>query len=116
MRAYVWFTTWLSDLIDELPDDVVEQLTPEEIQRIRDEGLHELPKEIVNRLPDSVVDRISPELIESASRNLFFTLLLVMVGLVAVAGFLWGVSKSAFKAAVFFAVVAAGSWFYLFAG
>lgn len=104
------------DLIDELPEDVVERLTPEEIQRIRDEGLDELPNEIVERLPDSVVDRISPDLIESASRNLPFTLTLIAIGLVALAGFVWGVSKSAFKAAAFFGLVAAGAWFYYFAG
>jgi hypothetical protein len=43
-----------------------------------------------------------------------FTAVLVIVGIVAGIGFFWGVTRSAFKAAFFFGVVAVGAWFLFF--
>ena len=104
----------LLDLIDDLPPDVVEDLDQSIIDQIRSEGLDALPEDIVDRLPDSVVDRIPSEFLDVASSNPVFTAVLVIVGIVAVAGFMFGVAKSAFKAALFFGVVAAGAWFWVF--
>lgn len=103
-----------TDLIDELPPEVVEDLPPSIIDQIRNEGLETLPDEIIDRLPDSVVDRIPSEFLDVASNNPLFTAILVIVGLLAIVGFFWGVAKSAFKAAFFFGVIAAGAWFWFF--
>jgi len=104
----------LPDLIDDLPPEVVEDLPPSIIDQIRDEGLDTLPDEIIDRLPDSVVDRIPDEFLDVASSNPAFTAILVVVGILAVIGFFYGVAKSAFKAALFFGILAAGAWFWVF--
>ncbi len=103
-----------NDLIDELPPDVVDDLPPSIIDQIRDEGLEALPDDIVDRLPDSVVDRIPEEFLDVASTNPALTGILLVVGLIAVAGFFYGVVKSAFKAALFFGIVAAVAWYWFF--
>ena len=102
------------DLVDDLPPEVVDDLPPSVIEQIRNEGLDKLPETVVERLPDSVVDRIPSEFIESASANPALVAILVVVGLISVAGFVYGVAKSAFKAAFFFGVIAAGSWYWFF--
>ena len=104
----------LTDLIDDLPPDVLEDLPPSIIDQIRDEGLETLPDEILDRLPDTVVDRIPTEFLDVASSNPALTAILVIVGLLAIVGFMYGVAKSAFKAALFFGVIAAGAWFWFF--
>jgi len=104
----------LFDLIDDLPPDVVEDLDQSIIDQIRSEGLEALPDDIVDRLPDSVVDRIPSEFLDVASSNPALTAVLVIVGIIAVAGFFYGVVKSAFKASLFFGLVAAGAWFWVF--
>lgn len=40
------------------------------------------------------------------------TTTLGVIGALAVAGFVWGVTKAAFKAALFFAVVGAAAWLW----
>lgn len=102
------------DLVDDLPPEVVEDLPPSVIEQIRTEGLDKLPQSVVDRLPDTVVDRIPSQFIESASANPALTAILVLVGLVSIAGFVYGIAKSAFKAALFFGVVAAGAWYWYF--
>jgi hypothetical protein len=104
----------LTDLIDDLPPEVVEDLPPGIIDQIRNEGLETLPDEIIDRLPDTVVDRIPDQFLDVASNNPLFTAILVIVGLLAIVGFFYGVAKSAFKAAFFFGVIAAGSWYWFF--
>ena len=104
----------LTDLIDDLPPEVVEELPASIIDQIRDEGLETLPDEILDRLPDTVVDRIPTEYLDVASNNPALTAILVIVGLLAIVGFMYGVAKSAFKAALFFGVIAAGAWFWFF--
>ncbi|MBT8215959.1 MAG: hypothetical protein HKN74_11935 [Acidimicrobiia bacterium] len=102
------------DLVDDLPPEVVDDLPPSVIDQIRNEGLEKLPETVVDRLPDTVVDRIPSEFIEGASANPALVAILVVVGLIAVAGFVYGIAKSAFKAAFFFGVVAAGAWYWYF--
>ena len=104
----------LPDLVDDLPPEVVEDLPPSVIDQIRNEGLEKLPDDIVERLPDSVVDRIPSEFLDVASSNPALTALLVVVGILSVIGFFYGVAKSAFKAALFFGLIAAGSWYWFF--
>lgn len=104
----------LTDLIDDLPPEVVEDLPPSIIDQIREEGLETLPDNIIDRLPETVVDRIPSEFLDVASTNAAPTAILVIVGILALVGFIYGVAKSAFKAALFFGVVAAGAWFWFF--
>lgn len=102
------------DLVDDLPDDVVDDLPPSVLEQIRNEGLEKLPESVVDQLPEGVVDRIPSEFLDVASTNPALVALLVIVGILSVIGFFYGVAKSAFKAAFFFGLVAAGSWFWFF--
>lgn len=104
----------LFDLVDDLPDDVVEDLPPGIIEQIRNEGLEKLPDSVVDQLPEGVVDRIPSEFLDVASTNPALVAILVIVGILSVIGFFYGVAKSAFKAALFFGLVAAGSWYWFF--
>ncbi len=100
------------DVLDDLPPDVVEDLPQSVIDQL--EGLDQIPDSLKDQIPDAVLDRIPSEFLDFASSNPLLTTILAIVGVVAVMGFFWGVSKSAFKAAFFFGVVAAGAWFLLF--
>ena len=102
------------DLVDDLPEDVVEDLPPSVIDQIRNEGLDKLPDTVVDQLPEGVVDRIPDQFLEVASANPALVGILVVVGVLSVIGFFYGVAKSAFKAALFFGLMAAGSWFWFF--
>lgn len=100
------------DVVDDLPPDVVEDLDQSVIDQL--EGLDQIPDSLKDQIPDSVLDRIPDEFLDFASGNPALTAVLAVVGVIAVLGFFWGVTKSAFKAAFFFAVVAAGAWFWFF--
>ena len=102
------------DLVDDLPEDVVDDLPPSVIDQIRDEGLDKLPDAVVDQLPEGVVDRIPDEFLDVASTNPALVAILVVVGILSVIGFFYGVAKSAFKAALFFGLIAAGAWFWFF--
>ena len=62
------------------------------------------------RFQDELQDRVPEGLVEAASDNPTLTVILVIAGIIGILGFLWGVAKSAFKAAAFFAVVAVVAW------
>ncbi len=100
------------DVVDELPPDVVEDLPPNVVDQL--EGLDQIPDSLKDEIPDAVLDRIPEQFLDFASDDPLLTAILVIVGIVAVFGFFWGVAKSAFKAAFFFGVVAAGAWFLFF--
>jgi hypothetical protein len=102
----------LFDVLDELPPDVVEDLDPSVIEQL--EGLDRIPDSLKDQIPDAVLDRIPDQFLDFASSNPLFTAVLVIVGIVAGIGFFWGVTRSAFKAAFFFGVVAVGAWFLFF--
>lgn len=59
---------------------------------------------------EDIQDRVPEGLVEAASDNPTLTAILVVAGIVGILGFFWGVAKSAFKAAAFFAVVAVIAW------
>jgi len=101
------------ELLDQLPDDIEAQLPLDVIADLRDGSLTELPDDVVAGLPQNLQDRIPESLIETAAANSTLLIILGVVAAVSVAGFLWGVVKSAMKAAVFFAIVAAVAIFFL---
>ncbi len=102
------------DLIDQVPSDVLDRLPDDVVERIQDGVIDQIPEEVVDRLPESVVNQIPDGLLESAAANPGLLAVLVIVGLLAAAGFVYGIVKSAIKAALFFGVVAAAAWFWFF--
>ena len=100
------------DVVDDLPPDVVEDLDPTVVDELR--GLDRIPTSIQDRIPDDVLDRIPAGLVDLASDDPTLAFVLGIIGVLALAGFAWGVAKSAIKAVVFFGVVAAVAWLWFF--
>ena len=102
------------NLIDQLPDDVLDRLPDDVIGDLRDGVIDKIPEDLVDQLPTSVTDRIPDGLLESASADPLLAAILIGVGALAVLVFLFGVFKSAFKAAFLAAVVGGGAWIWYF--
>ncbi len=102
------------ELIDRLPSDVLSRIPPDVVEQIRNGVIDQIPDDVLDRLPAGVVDRIPEGLLASASADPLLTTILIVVGVLAVALFFWGIVKSAFKAALFAAVVGGGAWFWYF--
>lgn len=97
-------------VVDNIPEEVLDRL-PEDIrQQLEDGVIDKIPEDIVDTLPEGIRDSIPPGLIEAASSNPLFAVL----GVLALGGFIYGVVKSAMKAAIFFGVIAALAWFFFF--
>jgi len=94
-------------IVDSIPEEVLEKL-PEDVRRQLEDGtIEKIPQEVVDKLPESLQDSVPTGLIEAASANPLFA----VIGVLAVIGFAYGVAKSAVKAVVFFAALAAVAWF-----
>lgn len=93
--------------VDKIPEEVLDRLPDDVRQKLEDGVIDKIPEEVVERLPENLQDKIPPGLIEAASANPVFAL----IGVLALAGFAYGVFKSAMKAAVFFGALAALAWF-----
>ncbi len=114
MSMAVRIVAWFQSSVEELPPEVVEELPEDVLQQLRDGVIDKIPEDVVERLPESVRDRVPDGLVDFASTNTGFAVVLAIIGVLAVAGFVWGIAKSAFKAAIFFALAAAVAWFLFF--
>lgn len=93
--------------VDRIPEEVLERL-PEDIrQQLEDGVIDKIPADIVDNLPEGLRDSVPPGLIDAATANPLFA----VIGVLALAGFAYGVFKSAIKSAVFFGALAAIAWF-----
>lgn len=103
------------DLTDQIPAEVLAELEsrePDIVRGLRDGSITEIPSSVVDALPSGISDQIPADLTEGASGT--FIAILIVVGVIAVAGFFYGMVKSAIKAALFFGLVAAIAFFVLF--
>ncbi len=100
--------------VDEMPPEVVDQLPTDVVQDLAEGVIEKIPEEVIDRLPESVVDRIPDHLLEAVGADPLLAGILVGVGALAVVVFLWGVVKSAWKAAFFAVVVGGAAWFWYF--
>lgn len=91
--------------LESLPAELRERY-PDVVNDLREGLIEEVPDAVLDQLPASVVDRI-PESLLSSGVNMTFVIIVGVIGALALAGFLYGVTKAAIKAAVFFLVVAA---------
>ncbi|HJM29430.1 MAG: hypothetical protein QF596_09340 [Acidimicrobiales bacterium] len=103
---------FLIDDLSDLDDAILDRL-PEEIKnQISNGNLKKLPKSLVDSLPDQISETIPNSLVEAANTNPILTLIIVICGTIGILGFIYGVFKSGFKTALFFALVAICSWGY----
>lgn len=98
--------------IEALPRELREQY-PDIVQDLRDGIIEEVPERVLEQLPTSVVDRI-PESLLANSVNMTFVIILAAIAVISLAGFFYGLTKAAVKAAMFFLVTsgAAGALLY----
>lgn len=104
-----------TDVLDQIPPEVLAELEsrePDVVRGLRDGSITEIPGSVVDALPSQLADRVPADLIAGTSGT--FLAILIVVGLIALAGFFYGMVKSAIKAALFFAVVAAVAGFLIF--
>lgn len=97
-----------AEVIEALPPDIVEQLESGAIDRIPAETLEELRPDLADRVPDSVA--------EVASDNPGLAAVMIIIGIAAVFGAIWGAMKGFLKVTVVLGIVAAVAWYLLFRG
>lgn len=107
---FLSMTVRLRTVVDSIPEEVLERL-PEDIrQQLEDGVIDKIPQDVLDKLPEGLRDSVPPGLIEAATSNPLFA----VIGVLALAGFVYGVVKSAVKAAAFFGILAALAWFLFF--
>jgi len=94
------------EVIEALPEDIVEQLKTGALERIPTETLEEMRPDLADKVPDSLA--------EAASSNPGLTAVLIIIGLLSLAGAAWGFVKGFLKSAVVLGVIAALAWFFFF--
>ncbi len=100
--------------IEDLPPDVVSKLPPQVVDQIRKGLLDKIPNDVVSQLPASLQDKIPSGLLEAASSNPTFQKVLLVIGVLALIGFVIGLLKSAIKWMIFSAILAVGAWYLFF--
>ena len=100
--------------IDEIPTEVVDELPDDVVQKLKDGVLDKIPDDVVDSLPDAIQDKVPEGLMEAASSNPTFTKVLLVIGILAVLGFIFGVVKSAIKWMIYSAILGVAAWYWFF--
>ena len=95
------------EVIDALPDDIREEI----LTGVRDQ----IPQDVVEDLQPDIADQIPDSLVGAASSNPGLTVVIVVIGLLAIAGAVWGAIKGFLKVAIGLGVLAAIVWYYFLA-
>ena len=101
-----------SDL-EALPGELRERF-PQVVEDLRNGVIEEVPDAVLDQLPSSVVDRIPADFLANGT-NVTFVIILAAIAAVSLLGFVYGVTKAAAKAAIFFLILgaAAGAFLYV---
>lgn len=95
------------EVLDALPDDIRQEILDGARDQIPEDVIADLTPDIANQIPDSVVG--------AAGANPGLTAVIVVIGLLAVAGAIWGAIKGFLKVAIGLGIIAAVVWFWFFA-
>ncbi|MFT7650767.1 MAG: hypothetical protein ACI8Y4_005542 [Candidatus Poriferisodalaceae bacterium] len=102
--------------VDDLPQQVIDAL-PEDIRQEIIDGVREqIPEDVVADLRPDIADQIPDSLVGAATMSPGLTAVIVVIGVLAVAGALWGAVKGFLKVAIGLGIIAAFVWFYFFSG
>lgn len=100
---------------DDLPQEVIDAL-PEDIrQEIVDGVRDQIPEDVVEQLTPDIADQIPDSLVGAATGNPGLTAVIVVIGILAVLGAIWGAVKGFLKVAIGLGILAAVVWWYFFA-
>ena len=102
--------------IDELPPEVLDALPPDIRQEILDGARDKIPDDVVEDLRPEIANQVPDSLVDAASTNPGLTAVVILIGLAAVAGAIYGAIKGFLKVAVVLGVIAAVVWWYFLSG
>lgn len=102
--------------VDELPQEVIEALPADIRQEILDGARDRIPEEVIADLRPEIADQIPDSLVGAASSDPSLTAVVVIIGLLAVAGAIWGAIKGFLKVAIGLGLIAAVVWWYFLSG
>ncbi len=102
--------------VGDLPQDVIDALPPDIRQEILDGVRDQIPEEVIQDLRPDIADQIPDSLVGAASSNPGLTAVIIIIGLLAVAGAVWGAVKGFLKVAIGLGLIAAVVWWYFLSG
>jgi len=101
---------------DALPQEVIDAL-PENIRQHSFYGARDqIPMEAVEDLRPDLAGQITDSAADAASSNPGLTAVVVVIGLLAVVGAVWGAVKGFLKVAIGLGLIAAVVWWYFLSG
>ena len=101
---------------DALPQEVIDAL-PENIRQDSFYGARDqIPMEAVEDLRPDLAGQITDSAADAASSNPGLTAVVVVIGLLAVVGAVWGAVKGFLKVAIGLGLIAAVVWWYFLSG
>lgn len=100
--------------LEQLPPEVIEALPPEIVDQLRSGELDRIPADTLEELRPDLADRVPDSVAEVASDNPGLAVVLVLIGILAILGAIWGAMKGFLKVAIFFGLVAVVAWFVFF--
>ncbi len=101
--------------VDDLPQEVIDALPDDIRQEILDGARDQIPEDVVADLTPDIADQIPDSVVGVASSNPGLTAVIVIIGLLAIGGAIWGAIKGFLKVAIGLGVIAAIVWFWFFA-
>ena len=101
--------------VDNLPQEVIDALPDDIRQEILDGARDQIPEDVVADLTPDIANQIPDSVVGVASSNPGLTAVIVIIGLLAVGGAIWGAIKGFLKVAIGLGVIAAIVWFWFFA-
>lgn len=101
--------------VDDLPPEVLDALPDDIRQEILDGARDQIPEDVVADLTPDIANQIPDSVVGVASSNPGLTLVIVVIGLLAVGGAIWGAIKGFLKVAIGLGILAAVVWFWFFA-
>ncbi|MDW3176547.1 MAG: DUF4414 domain-containing protein [Acidimicrobiia bacterium] len=102
--------------VDDLPPEVIDALPADIRQEILDGVRDQIPEEVIQDLRPDIADKIPDSLVDAGASNPGLTAVIVVIGLLAVAGAVWGAVKGFLKVAIGLGLIAAVVWWYFLSG
>lgn len=105
-----------STSVDDLPQTVIDALPSDIRQEILNGTRDQIPEDVVEQLRPDIADQIPDSLVGAASLNPGLAAVVIIIGLLAVAGAVWGAVKGFLKVAIGLGLIAAVVWWYFLSG
>lgn len=101
------------EVLDALPDDIRQEILDGARDQIPEDVVEGLTSEVTSQIPDSLVET---GVVDAAADNPGVAAVLIVIGLAALGGAIWGAIKGFIKMAVLLGIVALVAWWLFFRG